>query len=235
MASKMGPSSRSGLVNEPSFALEPRKTALIVVDMQYASASRTEGMGKKLASEGNEGLAGWRFDRIEDLVIPNILRLLQFFRFHQLPIIYTTVGSETPDFSDSPYHMRDMFRSIDLRLGTRVHEILDELKPLPGELVLNKTTMSAFPSTNLEEVLQTMNVSYLVFTGVSTNFCVEATARNAVDYGYRSVMVEDASSAYNKEWQDNAIDMWRRFFGRAIPTEKLIVEMENALEVVVDT
>ena len=64
--------------------------------------------------------------------------------------------------------------------------------------MLNKTTMSAFPSTNLEEVLQTLNVSYLVFTGVSTNFCVEATARNAVDYGYRSVMVEDASSAYNE-------------------------------------
>ena len=69
LASEKSPSSSSGLVNEPSFTLKPRKTALVVVDMQYASASRTEGMGKKLASEGNEGLAGWRFDRIEELVI----------------------------------------------------------------------------------------------------------------------------------------------------------------------
>ena len=63
-----------GLVNEPSFTLEPRKTALIVVDMQYASASRTYGMGKKLASEGKEGLASWRFDRIEEPHVDNKLQ-----------------------------------------------------------------------------------------------------------------------------------------------------------------
>ena len=72
--------------------------------------------------------------------------------------------------------------------------------------MLNKPTMSAFPSTRIHEVLQELGVSYLVFTGVSTNFCVDATARNAADYGYLCTLVDDASGAYTEEWQNNTMD-----------------------------
>ena len=68
-----------------SFVIDPEKAALVAVDLQYATGSRTAGLGKKLAQEGKlEELAGERFDRIENVVIPNTKNLLAFFRQHGL-------------------------------------------------------------------------------------------------------------------------------------------------------
>ena len=140
--------------------------------------------------------------------------------------MYTTVGAEGPDFTDVPLHMRGTFKLVDIRVGSPVHSILEEIKPRPGEIVLNKPTMSAFTSTRIHEALQELGVSYLVFTGVSTNFCVDATARNAADHGYFCTMVDDATGAYMEEWQNNTIDTWRRFFGKVASTEQLIAQLE---------
>lgn len=214
------------LIDGISFELEPKKTCLVVIDMQYGAASRTEGVGKWLASQGKAELGKWRFDRIEQLVVPNTQRLLEYFRRNGLPIVYTTVGAERADFTDVPVHMRGTFKLVDIRVGSPVHNILEELKPRPDEIVLNKPTMSAFSSTKIHEVLQDLGVSYLVFTGVSTNFCVDATARNAADYGYLCTLVDDASGAYMEEWQNNTIDTWRRFFGKVASTEQLIAQLE---------
>jgi nicotinamidase-related amidase len=220
----------SGTVDEPvegiSFELEPQKTCLVVIDMQYGAASRTEGLGKWRASQGISEEGKWRFDRIEQLITPNIQRLLDYFRKNSLPIVYTTVGAERADFTDVPLHMRTKFKQGDIRVGSPVHNILEELKPRPGEIVLNKPTMSAFPSTRIHEVLQELGVSYLVFTGVSTNFCVDATARNATDYGYLCTLVEDASGANREEWHNNTIDTWRRIFGKVASTEQLIAQLD---------
>lgn len=213
----------------PSFTLEPRRTALIVVDMQYASACRTEGLGKKLAAEGRAEVARWRFDRVEQVVVPHIQQLLAFFRRHHLPIIYLTVGSRKPDFSDAPPHQAEFFRSLDNREGSRTHEVLDELKPRPGERVINKTTTGAFASTNLAEVLRQMGVTCLVFTGVSTNMCVDTTARTASDLGYWCVLAEDACGAAKEEYHRAACITWQRGFGRLASTDEVIAEMKQAL------
>ena len=226
MAAEKSSGTVDELVDSISFELEPPKTCLIVIDMQYGAASRTEGVGKWLASQGKSELGKWRFDRIEQLVIPNIQRLLDYFRKNNLPILYTTVGAEKADFTDVPLHMRGTFKMVDIRVGSPVHNILEELKPREGEIVLNKPTMSAFTSTRIHELLQELGVSYLVFTGVSTNFCVDATARNAADHGYLCTLVDDASGAYMEEWQNNTVDTWRRFFGKVASTEQLIEQLE---------
>ena len=62
--------------------------------------------------------------------------------------------------------------------GRREHEILDALAPRTHEPVLNKTTMSAFHSSGFERLVRAWGVDQLVFTGVSTNSCVEGTARD---------------------------------------------------------
>jgi len=83
-----------------TFTLEPLKTAFIPIDLQYASACRTTGLGKTLSAKGKECLGQYRFDRIEKKVIPTVQKLLAFFRNHQLRIIYVTVGSQMFDYSD---------------------------------------------------------------------------------------------------------------------------------------
>src|SRR5919199_6553442 len=142
----------------PDFRLEPAKTALLVIDMQYASGSRAHGLGRLLTEQGRQESGRYRFDRIEQTVVPNIRRLLGFCRRHGLRLIYLTVGSEQPDYSDLPPHMRAFAMAANNTRGNREHEILDELRPRPGEVVLNKTTAGAFNSTGIDTLLKTLGV-----------------------------------------------------------------------------
>lgn len=211
------------------FELEPPATALIVVDMQYASACRETGLGKSLKAQGKEELARYRYDRIEGVAIPTIQRLLAFFRRHHLTVVYLTMGSEMPDFSDALPHLKAFLASSNNRLGTPEHEILEEVKPEPGELVLNKTTMGAFNSTNLDSILWSKGIKTLLFTGVSTNMCVETTARDAADRGFRCVIIEDGCGASAQTYHEAALITFRRLFGKVQSSQEVVLELEAGM------
>jgi len=133
--------------------------------MQYASAYRHTGLGKQLMDEGKEDLVAYRFDRIENIVVPTIKRLFSFFRKNRLMIFHITIGSYADDYSDTLPHLKKLFQSSNNRRGQREHEILDELKPEPGEMLINKTTIGAFNSTNLDAILRAYNIKSLLFAG----------------------------------------------------------------------
>jgi len=213
----------------PGFALDPARVALVVVDMQYASGSRKEGLGRLLAEQGNEAQGAYRFDRIEAVVVPTISRLLDFFRARSLRVVFLTVGSELPDYSDLLPHMRGMAAMVGNTEGRREHEILDELLPRPGEAVINKTTMSAFHSSGFERLLRSWGVEQLVFTGVSTNSCVEGTARDAADRGYRCVLVEDGCGAASQRLHDASCENFQRLLGRVAASGAVMDELAAAL------
>ncbi|MBI4277503.1 MAG: cysteine hydrolase [Armatimonadetes bacterium] len=209
----------------PQFTLEPPRTALLVIDLQYASASRTHGLGRLLAEQGREADGQYRFDRIERVVVPNVRTLLEFFRRRGLRVIYLTVGSLLPDYRDMPAHMHGFARAVGNTQGRREHEILDEVRPEPGEIVMNKTTTGAFNSTSLDATLRTLGIVDLVITGVSTNSCVETTARDAADRGYRCVLVEDGCGAARPEFHEATLASFRRLFGRVASTREVIEEL----------
>ena len=213
----------------PAFQLEPTRTALLVIDMQYASGSRIHGLGRLLAEQGREESGRYRFDRIEGTVVPNIQRLLGFFRRHGLRVIYLTVGSEQPDYSDLPPHMRAFARAANNTRGNREHEILDELRPESSEPVLNKTTAGAFNSTGIDTLLRTLGTDHLVITGISTNSCVETTARDAADRGYRCVLVDDGCGAAREEFHQATLASFRRLFGQVATTGEVLAELEAGL------
>jgi nicotinamidase-related amidase len=205
--------------------LDPTRAILIVVDMQYASGSRTEGLGRKLALDNRPEYGRERFDRIEQTVVPNLQRLLTFFREQNLPVLYLVIGSDHPDFLDVPEHMRKLVRDTNNRVGTREHEILDELKPRQGELVVRKTTISAFSSTGVETLLRAIGKDCLVFTGISTNMCVDSTARDAADRGFKCVLVEDSCGAAKMAYHDAALVTFQRLFGRVASANEVMAEL----------
>lgn len=213
----------------PPFRLDPGRAALVVVDMQYASGSRDHGLGRALKERGQEALGAYRFDRIERVVVPTIQRLLAFFRAHGLRVCYLTVGSELPDYSDLLPHMRAFAESAGNTRGHREHEILDALPPRPGEAVLNKTTMSAFHSSGFERLLRSWSVEQLVFTGISTNSCVEGTARDAADRGYRCLLVEDGCGAASQALHDATCRNFERLLGRVAGSDAVIAELAARL------
>lgn len=200
------------------------RAVLIVVDMQYATGHRDGALGRRMKEEGSN-VAAYRFDRIENAVVPNIKRLLEGFRAGGGEVIYLTVGAAKADCSDAPPHMKKMFRALGNFEGSPDHEILDELKPQLGERVLNKTSIGAFASTGLDHLLRSLGKDQLYMTGISTNMCVETTAREAADRGYAVTLLEDACATTHEELHDATITNFQRLFGRVISTAAAVEEL----------
>ena len=83
--------------------------------------------------------------------------------------------------------------------GTSGHEFLDGFEPREGEFVVQKSRSSAFWGTNLNQILRSNGIESLVVTGLTTEGCVESTARAANEHGYAQVFVEDAMSSMSAE------------------------------------
>ena len=206
--------------------LNARTTALVVVDMQYASGSREHGLGRLLDQQGQLDSAAYRFDRIDALLIPNIGKMLASFRANDTHIVPVTVGCELADYSDAPRHMRPFFEATTNHAGTREHEIVDPLKPLRGEPVFNKVTMGAFASTGIGTHLTSRGIREIIVTGVSTNNCVGMTGMEAADRGFGVVLASDASGTCSDLMQNAFQDTFRRLWGRVASTDEIIAEIE---------
>jgi nicotinamidase-related amidase len=206
-------------------AIDPNDTALVVIDMQYASGSRHHGLGAFLAGQGKLSDAEYRFNRIETLIIPNTQKLLAAWRKAKAPVIYVTVGSRKADLSDAPPHLRKFFDICNNYEGSFENGIVAELAPQSGEPVLLKNTMGAFASLPLDKVFDELGVKSAVYTGVSTNNCVDTTAREAADRGYGSILISDATGTCSDRMQDVTLESFLRLFGRVATTDQAIAEL----------
>ncbi|MEQ8733934.1 MAG: isochorismatase family cysteine hydrolase [Rhodospirillaceae bacterium] len=205
--------------------LDPKTTALLVVDMQYATGSRTHGLGKMLQEQGRLDEADYRFNRIDELVIPNSQKLLNAFRGAGARVVYVTYGAELSDCSDVPNHIRALVKATNNIEGQKEHEIVEALAPQDNETVLNKVTMGAFGSTGIESRLRAMGVAEIVAVGVSTNNCVGMTAMEASDRGFGVVLVSDATGTCDDDAQAAFEAMFLRLWGRVMTTSDVIAEL----------
>jgi biuret amidohydrolase len=206
--------------------VDPLRAALVIIDMQYATGDRSGALGRKLRAEGS-ATGDYRFARIEQSVLPNTLRLRERFTQLQRPVLHVTIGAARPDALDTPVHMRKLFVECNNHVGSRDHEILGALKPLPGEHVLRKTTIGAFASTNIDSLLRALDCEQLYLAGVSTNMCVESTAREAADRGYLVTLVEDACGTTFEDLHHNTMRVFQRLFGRVRSCDEALEELQK--------
>jgi biuret amidohydrolase len=206
------------------FKVDPVSTGLLVIDMQKNGYYKDWGLGK-IWQETMPEQADYWFSRLHNTVVPNIQNLLDFFRNKHLRIIYIRVGPFLPDGSDMLERRRvreeNAKRLLGLdhlfHLGSPELEIIDELKPQSGELVIDKNSASAFNSTNIDQLLRNMGIDSLVITGVATNACVETTARDAADRGYKSILVEDACATFHgQDVHDMTMRNFASLFGKVM-------------------
>lgn len=98
-----------------------------------------------------------------------------------------------------------------------MNEIIDELKPIEGEVVIDKRGHGAFYATDLEVVLRSLGIRYLIITGVTTDVCVHSTVREANDRGYEVLVLEDCVASYSPKFHKVGLEMFRAqggLFGR---------------------
>jgi nicotinamidase-related amidase len=83
--------------------------------------------------------------------------------------------------------------------GEHGHDIIDELKPAPGEIVIDKASYGAFCGTNCERILRARGIDTLIFAGVTADVCVHTTLREAYDRWFRCYYVADAISCFDPD------------------------------------
>ncbi|WP_027165481.1 isochorismatase family cysteine hydrolase [Mesorhizobium sp. WSM3224] len=213
-----------------TFAFEPKTTALIVIDMQRDFAE-PGGFGASLGNDVSRVVA----------IVPTVKRLIEGFRAAGLPVIHT-MECHRPDLSDLPPAKRDR-GNPSIRIGDagpmgRVliagepgTAILEELAPLPGEIVIEKPGKGAFYATGLGDDLRRLGARQLIFAGVTTEVCVQTTMREANDRGYECLVAEDATESYFPEFKAAALAMIRAqgaIVGWTATTDQILEGIANA-------
>lgn len=209
------------------FTFHPESTALLIIDMQRDFVE-PGGFGETLGNDVSK----------LQKVIPPLVRLLGAARAAGLPVIHTREG-HLPDLSDCPPAKLNR-GAPSMRIGDpgpkgRIlirgeygHDIVDDLKPLGDEPVIDKPGKGSFYATNLGELLAEKGVTSLIVTGVTTEVCVHTTVREANDRGFECLVVSDCVGSYFDGFQEAGLAMVAAqggIFGWVTPSDKLIEVM----------
>lgn len=199
---------------------ERKKPALIVIDMQNDFVRKGAPMEVAAARE----------------TIPAIRKLIDAFRRSGCPVVFTRyvadalyrpLGAQLGwiKLLDAPTNacVPGFQRSYGDVEGTRdAADIIDELPPLPDEIVFDKIYFSAFHATDFDQKLIHLQADSLVFVGTVAEMCVEDSARQAVHFGYPTVMVEDAVSSGDLPRQQAALDAFGRNYGWVMTSDEVL-------------
>jgi ureidoacrylate peracid hydrolase len=220
-----------------SIAVDPKRTAVIVVDMQNDFG----------AEGGMFARAGIDISAIRSVVAPTA-KVLAAARQAGIRVVYLKMGFQ-PDLSDAglpdsptwlkhlPLGVGDAVTAPDgtdsrvLIRDTWNTDILDELAPGENDVVLNKHRYSGFYETDLDATLTRHGITSLVFTGCTTSVCVESTLRDAMFRDYQCLLLEDCTaepigSELPRTNHDASVLVVQRLFGRTARSEDLL----NALD-----
>ncbi|GAB2837408.1 cysteine hydrolase [Actinocorallia aurea] len=188
------------------FRFDLATTALLIIDMQRDFVE-PGGFGETLGNDVG----------MLRRVIPPLREVLDAARAAGMLVIHTREG-HLPDLSDCPPAKLGRGEPS-LRIGDpgpkgRIlirgeygHDIIDELKPLPDETVIDKPGKGSFYATGLQDLLTAEGITSLVVTGVTTEVCVHTTVREANDRGYECLVLSDCVGSYFQEFQDAGLAM----------------------------
>jgi nicotinamidase-related amidase len=186
----------------PEPPLVASTTALLIVDVQRYVADPDYGYGSVARANGTfRQMAGY-YSRIRR-ILPRIHALQEACRAKGIEVMFTRIEALTRDGRESTPGYR-LSRLLVPRDSPEA-EILPAIAPADDEIILRKTSSSAFNSTPVDQVLRNLGIRLLIVAGIATHACVELTVRDADDRGYWVYVVADASTAATVGLHRNAL------------------------------
>jgi biuret amidohydrolase len=206
------------------------KSALIIIDMQ-----------RDFLDEGGYAASSGMDVNALRKPIPFVADLLKAARSSKLLVVHTREGHHADLRDCSPIKLARS-RNAGAEIGSKGplgrllirgeygHDIIDELKPIDGEPIVDKPGYGAFYQTDLAQILNTHDIKRLYICGVTTEVCVHSTLREAVDRGYDCVLVSDACGSAYLDLHDAALQMVAvegGIFGRVCDSQTVIKELKH--------
>ncbi len=206
------------------------RTALLVIDMQRGFLESGAALE---VPQGRD-------------IVPNIRRLIEACRARAIPVVHTQFVYTTtiPCLRGDPFGPEHLpagpgasvgfgrpsgncLLGPDAPQGPNSGEIIAELAPSPGELVIAAHTYDKFYGTPLDLALRSREIRYLLITGVTTDICVNSTILAAANRDYRVTVVTDGVATLWPEIQQACFDIWRRKFARLRTTNEAVEELNR--------
>ncbi len=190
--------------------LEQKNTTVIVVDVQNDYCHPNGAIAKS----GSDVSAVKK-------IMPSLQNLLDAAREHSVPIIFLQTNHDKS--TDSEVWLSRFPDGVNpiCQTGSWGAEFY-EVAPKSNDIIVKKHRYSGFVHTNLESILRTLKIETLILTGVSTNLCVESTARDGFMLDYRIVLLKDACAAFSQEEHDMTLKTVDTYFGMAADTEQVV-------------
>ncbi|MBX5437820.1 MAG: cysteine hydrolase [Alicyclobacillaceae bacterium] len=194
--------------------VRPERSALLVIDMQNDFVREGAPMEIPMARQ----------------FLPNMVRIVDACRRLEVPVIFTQhVLFDHIPVSPLEVSIQPHLQRSGIREGEPGVEIVEELQPRPGELVVRKHRYDAFYNTQLDTWVRNIRgiqqIDTLIITGTVTSICCESTARSAYMRDYKVMFVSDANGGFDEASQAATLRTIGQAFGRVLDTATLLAEL----------
>lgn len=212
----------------PEITLNPDTTALLIVDMQNEFILRDCGEALKFKETGE-----WErwipfHDRLDDIAIPNTVKLLNYFRENNMEVTFGRIACLKENGNDrSPVQKSEGWNGMLIPVDSYNAQMIKELEPLKDEIVVNKTTDSVTTGTNYLQLLRYMGIETVVVTGIVTDQCVASTVRGLADDGLKVICVEDCCAAPDIALHDAELKIMNHIYCDVLSTDETIEVIER--------
>jgi nicotinamidase-related amidase len=195
--------------------LNPVSTALLVIDIQNTYIVPDENSAEAIR---------WQpfYDRMNNTVIPNNAKLLEWARAAKIEVIFARIACQTEDGRDrSLSQKKPGFNYLLLPKDREDSQVVPELSPQGDEIVVTKTTDSALTGTNLRLLLHNIGITDVIVSGIFTDQCVSSTVRSLADESFGVVVVHDACAAATMDLHERELEIINMIYCHVVGMDDL--------------
>ncbi len=209
-----------GAPDPEDLVLPYHNTALLTIDVQNTYMKVSSDQLER------ERWAPFR-RRMSDIVIPTTGNLQQRFRQKGMDVIHARIACLLEDGRDrSLSQKKPGWNYLLLPADTEESQIVPELQPEEGEIVVTKTTDSALTGTNLRLILRNMGIDNVILCGIFTDQCVSSTVRSLADESFNVIVVEDCCAAGTDDLHQRELEIINMIYCHVVSSRELIEIMD---------